>query len=280
MVLGTASLLLAVDVPAMWDQVWRWGAAYSRDTPIGSPLHEGLVRTAAWCGFQATAVLGAAWFYWRERSDSARKLALWTALSLAMVCLGLRFSPRYYLVLLPAAVLAGARGLLLMPARYRGVVLALLLIPAARFGPKFVALARQPQLAWADTSMNRDSATAAEFITSKANRADTILVWGYRPDVLVYTGLALSGPFLDSQPLTGVLADRHLTRSDVTFPALATRNRARLREFSPTWIVDGLGPYNSRLGISNYPDLSAWLELRYEVVRETAGSRIYRLRRR
>ena len=138
-VLGIVLPLLTVDVAAMWDQVWRWGAAYSRDTPIAAPVKEGVVRTLAWCGFQATAVLGAAWFFRRERS---RFLLVWIALSLVMVCLGLRFSPRYYLVLLPPIVLAGARGLALMPPRARWAALALLLIPAARFGPRFASVRR------------------------------------------------------------------------------------------------------------------------------------------
>ncbi len=269
-VAGVVLPLVTVDVTAMWDQVWRWGAAYSRDTPISAPVREGVVRTLAWCGFQATAVLGAAWFFRRERS---RLLLVWIALSAVVVCLGLRFSPRYYLVLLPPVVLAGARGLALMPTRVRWAILALLLIPAARFGPRFFSLDN-----WADTAMNRDSAAAARLITARAKPGDTILVWGYRPDILVYTRLPLGAPFLDSQPLTGVIADRHLTRSDITFPELAARNRARLRAFSPTWIVDGLGPYNDELAVSNYPDIGAWLVLRYEKVGETNGTRIYRLR--
>jgi hypothetical protein len=269
-VLGIVLPLVTVDVAAMWDQVWRWGAAYSRDTPIAAPVKEGGLRTLAWCGFQATAVLGAAWFFRRERS---LLLAMWIALSAVMVCLGLRFSPRYYLVLLPPVVLAGARGLALMPSRARWVVLALLLIPAARFGPRFVALDD-----WADTAMNRDSAAAARLITAQAQPGDTILVWGYRPDILVYTRLPLGAPFLDSQPLTGVIADRHLTRSDETFPELAASNRARLRVLSPTWVVDGLGPYNSGLSVDHYPDLAGWLT-RYELAGKTTGTRIYRLRR-
>jgi hypothetical protein len=267
---GITLPLLFVDLPAMWDQVWRWGAAYSRDTPLASPVREGLVRTLAWCGFQSTAVAGAVWCCWRERS---RVLLPWLALSLVMVCLGLRFSPRYYLVLLPPLVLAGARGLALMPARVRWGVLALLLIPAGRFGPRLLNTAD-----WADTAMNRDSAAAARWISGLAKPGDTILVWGYRPDILVYTRLPLGAPFLDSQPLTGVIADRHLTQSKPTFPELATRNRARLAGLSPTWIVDGLGPYNRDLAISNYPDLQAWLA-RYAEVQRTAGTRIYRLRR-
>lgn len=261
--------LIAFDTAAMWDQVWRWGAAYSRDTPIAAPVKEGVVRTLAWCGFQATAATGSVWFFRREGS---RLLALWIALSLVMVCLGLRFSPRYYLVLLPPVVIAGARGLSLMPSRARWIALALLLIPAARFGPRHASLDN-----WADTAMNRDSAAAAGLISARAKPGDTILVWGYRPDILVYTRLPLGTPFLDSQPLTGVIADRHLTRSDATFPALAARNRARLAALSPTWVVDGLGPYNPELAISRYSDLETWLA-RYVLLAQTGGTRIYRLR--
>lgn len=271
----TGLSLMAFDTAAMWDQVWRWGAAYSRDSPVPAPILEGVTRTLAWCGFQATAVAGAIWFFRREPS---RLLAAWTVLGVAMVCLGLRFSPRYYLVLLPPVVLAGARGLTLLPARARWAVLSLLLIPAARFGPRYAHLAMDPQSAWADTAMNRDSAEAARLIAAQARPGDTILVWGYRPDILVYTRLPLGSPFLDSQPLTGVLADRHLTRSDVTFPELAARNRSRLSALSPTWVVDGLGPYNPQLAVSRYPDLAPWLA-RYGVAGETAGTRIYRLRR-
>jgi hypothetical protein len=126
--------------------------------------------------------------------------------------------------------------------------------------------------------MNRDSIAAAAMISARAEPADTILVWGYRPDILVYTRLRLGAPFLDSQPLTGVLADRHLGRSDVTFSQLAAENRRRLTKLSPAWVVDGLGPYNPALAITRYPDLAEWLA-RYEVAGETAGTRIYRLKR-
>jgi len=277
--LGAVLPLLPFDLAAMWDQVWRWGAAYSRDTPVASPLHEGIVRTAAWCGFQFTAVAGAVWFFARERlAPQLRFLALWTALSVVMVALGLRFSPRYYLVLLPPLVLAAARGLTLMPPRLRTGALALLLIPAARFGPRYALLAQDPGQAWADTEMNRDAARAARIVNEQAKPGDTILVWGYRPDILVYTRLPLGAPFLDSQPLTGVIADRHLRESKTTFPALAERNRARLQACRPDWIVDGLGPYNPQLAVSNYPDIGSWLVQHYDKAAETEGSRIYRRR--
>lgn len=284
--LGAAIALLPFlgAMPLMWTQVWEWGAAYSRDTPVTTPLREGLTRLLAWCGFQATAVIGAGWCWWREESSRhrpARLLAAWAALAIAMACLGSRFAPRYYLVLIPPFALAGARGLALMPRPLRAAVLALLLIPAIRFGPRYLELARDPQPAtWSDIAMNRDSAAAAATIAAAAQPGDTILVWGYRPDILVYTRLPLGTPFLDSQPLTGVLADRHLTQSRATFPTAAAANRAQLAALSsPTWIVDGLGPYNPALAITRFPDLAEWLA-RYEQLGQTSGSKIYRLRRR
>jgi hypothetical protein len=125
--------------------------------------------------------------------------------------------------------------------------------------------------------MNRDSAAAARIVNAAARPGQTILVWGYRPDILVYTRLALGAPYLDSQPLTGVLADRHLVSSHVTMSPLETaRNRALLGRTSPTFIVDGLGPYNPDLAIAQFPELRGWLE-RYVLIGEISGCRVYRL---
>ena len=46
---------------------------------------------------------------------------------------------------------------------------------------------------------------------------------------------------------------------------------------SPVFIVDGLGPLNPPLAISNYDDLRTWLD-KYEPVAKTQMSVIYRLR--
>jgi hypothetical protein len=83
--------------------------------------------------------------------------------------------------------------------------------------------------------------------------------------------------FLDSQPLTGVIADRHLSSSEATFPELAAKHRAILTWSQPTWIVDGLGPMNPRLAITAYPDLALWIS-NYERVAETKATVTYRLR--
>src|SRR5260370_22810150 len=103
--------------------------------------------------------------------------------------------------------------------------------------------------------MNQDSRGAADRI----GHDGTLLVWGYRPDIFAYTRMPAGTRFLDSQPLTGVLADRHLTNSEAAAPELAAANRRELVGTQPTWIVDGLAPFNPKLAITNYPVLREWL---------------------
>jgi hypothetical protein len=177
---------------------------------------------------------------------------------------------------LPVMVLLAARGYTLL-GRWRAALLALLLIPLIRFGPRYVMLASDlvhaRQTTWTDVALNQDSKAAADQI----GHAGTLLVWGYRPDVFTYTRMPAGTRFLDSQPLTGVLADRHLTDSVASAPQLAARNRRELIASDPTWIVDGLGPLNPALAITNFPDLSEWLG-NYREVGRTRFSIIYKLK--
>ncbi|MBL0156069.1 MAG: hypothetical protein IPP47_02990 [Bryobacterales bacterium] len=89
------------------------------------------------------------------------------------------------------------------------------------------------------------------------------------------SGLAAGSRFLDSQPLSGVIADRHLFSEKVTFPEAAAANRAELlRGARPEWIADGLGPYNPQLDVRRVmPALMA----EYVVEMETPGYRLWRL---
>jgi hypothetical protein len=254
------------------DQVWRWGALYSEQT---FALATGFVRTANWAGFQAALLVGAAVALWRE--DRWRwKMIAWLLLSLAAVAAGWRFFPRYYFQLLPVMVLLAARGYTLL-GRYRVVLLALLLIPLVRFGPRYIMLANdlahnRPSN-WTDLALNQDSQAVSDSIP----HTGTLLVWGYRPDIFAYTRMPAGSRFLDSQPLTGVLADRHLTSSQPVAPEWGARNRRELIANDPTWIVDGLGPLNPALAITNFPDLRDWLA-NYREVGRTRFSIIYRLK--
>jgi hypothetical protein len=253
-----------------FDEVWRWGALYSER---GFALSTGLTRTLNWAGFHCALVAGAACALWKEKNW---RMAGWLLLSLMSVAAGWRFFPRYYLQLLPVLALLGARGYVLL-GRRRVVLLLLLLIPLMRFGPRYVILANDllhdRMTEWSDLAMNQDSRAAADRI----DRQGTLLVWGYRPDIFAYTRMPAGSRFLDSQPLTGVLADRHLTSSEPAAPELAARNRRELIQTRPTWIVDGLGPLNPALAIANYPDLGEWLA-QYREVGRTRYTIIYRLK--
>ena len=81
--------------------------------------------------------------------------------------------------------------------------------------------------------------------------------------------------FWDSQPLTGVPADRHLSTSAPIYGGPAQQNRQELIRSKPTWIVDGLGLLNPKLKLSTYGDLQGWLS-HYTLVERTPLSLIYR----
>lgn len=280
-VIGVAWLAVNGSLDDYWIQVWQWGAGYSRDIPLQDALSEGLRRTANWAGFHA-AVVFAALFAFRPAESRRREMAAWIALSLAAVWLGGRFFPRYFFHLLPVAVVLAARGFVLAPKRLALILAALLLIPAVRFGPRYFTLTaglaahRPPQ--WQDLALEQDCRAAASQLRALARPGDSLLVWGYRPELYRLSGLHAGTRFLDSQPLNGVLADRHLRDSRPTFPEIAARNRQALYQTNPpAWIADGLGPLNPTLAVFTPESLAAWRNL-YEPVSTTQSFVLYRLK--
>jgi len=248
---GIAVLVLAAldALGPMWEQVWVWGQAYADDTFLTRPIRDGLLRTGGWALFHATLVVACIPVVRRDWRFGA-----WIALMLVAVALGLRFFPRYYLQLLPPLVIGASGVLAFLRRRNVAILLALLAIPGIRFGGRYVSLALDGDRGRGATAMNRQ----AELVKRHARAGDTILVWGHRPDILVYTRLKLGAPYLDSQPLTGVLADRHLTSSRPTFDGAGERRK--LAGTKPTFLVDGLSGLNPRLAISRYPELKDWIE--------------------
>ena len=268
----TAWMWSAGALAAYWDEVWRWGRVYAGTTFVEAPLTNGLVRTLNWAGFHAAIVIAAAGqASWPVPADR-RKWLVWLFISLAGVAAGFRFFPRYYFQILPVVVLLAARGLAEMRGRRRAVAL-LLMIPLARFGPTYYEAARSA--AWRDTAMDRDSRTAAALVRAAAQPGDTLFVWGFRPEIYVYSQLPAATRFLDSQPLTGVPADRHLTQSTPVETVESLARRAELAASRPTIVVDGLGEYNRRLALTEFADLRAWMA-GYREVGRSAGSVIYR----
>jgi len=245
------------------EEVWKWGRLYAGSTFIANPIQNGLLRTVNWMGFHAAAVIAAGRLLWDRPRESARWYG-WLVVAVIGVAAGLRFFPRYYFLLLPVVVLMAARGFVLL-GRPRVVVALLLLIPAVRFGPSYLAALTDP--AWRDTGMDRDSRAAAALVREVAKPGDTLFVWGYRPEIYTYTRLPAATMFLDSQPLTGVPADRHLTQSEPVEIEEASRRRAELARSHPAFVLDGLGLFNPRLAITSYPDLGEWLAHYQEVAR-------------
>ncbi len=277
---AVALALLAAQgsLAAWWLQVWQWGFLYSRATFLEHPVTAGVLRTLNWSGFHAALVIGSGVFLCSRGERPRLRFALWTLLSLAAAAMGWRFFPRYYFQLLPVAAVMAARGFTLL-GRYRAVLLLALIVPFVRFAPRYGVLAldqfHQRSHDWSDLLLSDDAQAAARIVQSGSRSGDTLLVWGYRPEVFAETRMAAGSRFLDSQPLTGVVADRHLTRSDSAAPALAAANRQQLQFSAPAYIVDGLGPLNPALAITRYPDLRSWFA-HYREIGRTRFSIVYR----
>jgi hypothetical protein len=258
-------------LPAFYLQVWQWGLLYAAGAAVPNALALDGRRLLDWFGFHAA--LFASVFAIRENRF---KLLTWFGFSFLALTLGNHFAPRYFLQLLPVMVIAASHGIVFALQRWKrsaAIVLALLLlIPAVRFGPRY-ALLNKPN--WADAALDLDSQRAAALIEALAKPGDTLFVWGYRPDIYVYTRLLPPGLFWDSQPLTGVPADRHLTVSQPVLAGPAAANRQELTRTRPTFIVDGLGLLNPALRPAAYPEIETWLA-GYQLAGETKLSRIYR----
>ncbi len=258
-------------------QAWQWGRIYAANTFVEHPLTEGFTRTANWIGFQAALVAGAIVALRRER-----RLAIWILLSLAGVILGLRFFPRYYFLLLPPTIIAASRGwsILMRPVRQVpsrklavAALCAFLVVPLIRFSKPYITLASGAPLT--DLAMDRDSRAAAEKLRTLAQSGDTLFVWGFRPDIFIDSGIPAGTRFLESQPLSGVLADRHLFSNQSIAPDFTAPNVRELQTTSPTWIVDGLGLYNPSLALAKEAALADWFSHYTEIAR-TGFSILYR----
>ncbi len=278
--LAAAFLWTQGALPAYADQVWKWGRVYAGQTFVADPLRYGLLRTAHWLGFHAAAVVAAIWFWLRDNKSDRARWTLWAAISFTAVTLGWRFFPRYYFQILPVTVLAGARGFSMFHSKRTMAVAALLLVPLVRFGPRYAILAWDLMAGrphhWVDVAMDQDSRIAAQLTRELSRPGDTLFVWGFRPELYIYTRLPAATPFLDSQPLTGVPADRHLTQSQPVETEFTRRHRAELARTQPTLLLDGLGPINPHLAIGAYEDLRPWLA-NYHQVASTGLTTIYRI---
>jgi hypothetical protein len=250
------------------DQAWRWPALYANSPLVPDPVWNGVLRTANWFGFHAVLIIGAVVFWWRERQW---KFIVWAVLCYAGVVLGWRFFPRYFFLLLPALCIAAARGIATTRSRALVALLAAcLIVPLVRFGPRYASLN-----GWSDLAMDRDSQEASRIALSAADPGSTLYVWGYRPEIFVYTNLKPATRYLDSQALTGVPADRHLTQSTVVLTKGTHEAREELAHALPDILIDGLSVFNPALSMDKYPELHKMLPL-YREVGRTRTTIIYK----
>jgi hypothetical protein len=269
-------VLMAADVlfargawRAYLDQVWVWSSAYAGSTFVEHPVRNGIARTAAWMGFHSG--LAGRW-------SADWRLWAWLGLSFAGVALGWRFFPRYYLQVLPPAVILASGGLV-RAGRWKYIALLLLVVPLVRFGPRYVDLALRGDAEWSDSAMDRDSREASAIVKSMARAGDTMFIWGYRPEDWVYTSLPAASRYLDCQALTGVPADRHLTQSTPVTSMGTAEARKEVAASKPEFVLDGLTPFNTALAMDKYPELAGWMT-GYEQVARTKFTVIYRKRAR
>ena len=253
------------------DQVWRWPARYAASPIVADPAWNGVVRTVNWLGFHAVLAIGAVIFWLRRAAwNTTWKYLAWAAICYAGVVLGWRFFPRYFFLLLPALTIAAARGLTLIRGRVAiAIAVVAMAVPLVRFAPRYVSLDN-----WNDLALDRDSREASRIAVADAPPDGSLYVWGYRPEDYVYTGLRPATRFLDSQAMTGVPADRHLTQSDVVLTAGTHEAREELARSRPDVLIDGLGLYNPALTMDHYPELRPWLA-EYREAARTKGSVVY-----
>ena len=282
--LATAALAGAVMglLPDFYQQVWRWGLMYASGGNSQDPIQTGIKRILDWLAFHSALLPGLVVWSRQHNREERFRLSLWFLVSCAALFMGNHFAPRYFFQVLPVMVIAGSRGLVLGLVHYgRTAVLVLavlLLVPLARFGPRYAELAldnvQNRQTTWSDAAMDVDSQRAADFINARKQHGDTMFVWGYRPDLYVYTRLIPQEKFSDSQPLDGVPADRHLESNNASLDVAAQANRAVLVQSEPTFVVDGLGLLNPALRPESFPEIAGWLK-HYTLVDQTRLCRVY-----
>jgi len=286
---GAAFTVLAAAgaVPDYIQQVWRWGFAYAGSSPEPRPLFNALLRIVDWSGFHAVLVAGASSWFLLSRTDDRLSssvtahrypracFAAWLAFAFLGVALGGRFFPRYFFLILPSLVLLAARVMARPKFAFVATATVALLLPLVRFAPRYFMLAFEPSTPWADIALDRDSQAAAALVNARKQPGDTLFVWGYRPGIFVYTRLPAASRYWDSQPLTGVPADRHLSDAVSLIPDWAARNRVEFAGTHPTFVVDSLSLSNPRLALGAYPELRTWLA-GYTIVTHTSVSLIYR----
>lgn len=305
---------------AYWLYVWDWGSRYTAYYSATRAVETALSQTINYFVLNNTllisliVVIASAFRSRREtgkpetelRMKADLALLIWLAVSYAGVATGGRFFGHYFFQILPALSLLGARGLLAIASalkaarptsrlwKIRKPVVALVclgfIITIARFHGRTVVLAADwisgrksdSTAEWFHDRLNSEERRAAAAVKEGSNASDHLFVWGYRPEIYYWSGLAPASRYLSTQPLTGVPADVHYFGDDhrylldeATTASARAELLADLNRTRPRYIIDELGFFNASLAIKSYPELELFLN-EYERPELTGRFFIYR----
>ncbi|HKY04617.1 MAG TPA: hypothetical protein VJQ56_06990, partial [Blastocatellia bacterium] len=223
------------------------------------------------------------------RADLA--LLIWLAASYAGVAAGGRFFGHYFFQTLPALSLIAARGLVAIALALKtarpasklskaskpltALICLGFIVTLARFHGRTVVLATdwlrgrksQSTAEWFHDRLNSEERLAAAAVKEGSGASDYLFVWGYRPEIYYWSGLAPASRYLSTQPLTGVTADVHYFGDDYGYlldqPTTADDRAVLLGDLEqtrPRYIIDELGFFNAALAIKSYPELEQFLK--------------------
>jgi hypothetical protein len=289
--------------------VWLyWNGAvadFYRNAIVLGGLYVDAVSADLWIGFFRRRALGyvlfnitlwslAVWIAARALAKMKRHqftkevmadltIMLWAAVSLLGVLAGGRFFGHYFIQVLPALALLGARGVLLLyerlrdPARRRRAQAAALLLAATllfcivRFHHRTVILAYETVTGtrtdwskpWGMTRREREAETVSAFVRSHLDEGESLYIWDYALDVYWLTGCRpasrylapyyITGKFPDAAMSTGAEGEQFLSEARAHFIEDLKRNRPRL-------ILDVYG----KLRELPYTELVEFIDANYE----------------
>lgn len=288
-----------------WLYVWDWGSRYAGYHSTTRAIVTGLSQTINYFVLNNTLLISlivVAAMAFKSRRGTEKPgtelhmkadlmLLIWLATSYAGVATGGRFFGHYFYQILPALALISGRGLFAIasaiktahPAtrlwKMRKPVVALIclgfVLTIARFHGRTVLLAAdwlrgrksEATAEWFHDRLNTEERRAAAAVKQESSPSDYLFVWGYRPEIYYWSGLAPASRYLSTQPLTGVPADVHYFGDDygylldeATTAAARTELLGDLERTRPRYIVDELGFFNAALAIKSYPELELFLK--------------------
>ena len=176
------------------DQVWRWPARYAASPVVPDPVWNGSCAHAQLAGFPRRARHRARPFLVSGAAMEIHRLgvALLRGRGARMALF-----PALLFILLPPMIIAAAGSYRrsIAEGRWQHWLQSRWLIPLVRFAPHYISLANSNDLA-----LDRDSREASRIALAVAHPGSTLYVWGYRPEIFVYTGLSRPPDILNVRP--------------------------------------------------------------------------------